>query len=227
MYILSRRTTLRARIPDAKYKSSNIEISPNVLLPEKRSIVAKFVGGARLRRLIYRRGLPLLRERGGKRGVRTRNAKGESGGTGERKVLMASRAYTLGECFGWRINNNHAICSRGATREFASHALIGSLSRFPPPLVKQRTGDGDAENTRRPGSVPKWMRWLSLEGGTVLSLAGRNVSHYSRMTTGRRRRRRTVDECDFDSVAMRGSAVVASDSFALAVMSRHSREPKS
>lgn len=85
MYTLSKNgeDDLRTRIPDAKYISSNIEISRNVLLPEKRSIVAKFVGGARLRHLIYRWRLPFLLERGGKQSVQTRNAKGESGGTGE------------------------------------------------------------------------------------------------------------------------------------------------
>lgn len=31
------------------------------------------------------------------------------------------------ECFEWNINNNHAICSRIAARESASHALIGAL----------------------------------------------------------------------------------------------------
>lgn len=55
--------------------------------------------------------------------------------------------------------------------------------------------------------VPR--RWV------LLSLAGKTVSHYSRMTTKRRRRRRTVDECDFDGVAVRSVAVVATgDSFA-------------
>lgn len=40
-----------------------------------------------------------------------------------------------GECLEWSINNNHAICSRIAAREFASRALIGAAVvtlPFPP-----------------------------------------------------------------------------------------------
>lgn len=55
---MAKRTTLHEASPDMEYISLNGEISPNILLlPEKRSIVAKFVGGTRLRRLIYWREL--------------------------------------------------------------------------------------------------------------------------------------------------------------------------
>lgn len=99
-----------------------------VLFPEKRSIAAKFVGGARLRRLIYRRRLLLHRERSGEQDVETRNAGGEIGGVERGKDDGARGAVSRipSECFVRSINNNHAICWRITAREFVSRSLIGA-----------------------------------------------------------------------------------------------------
>jgi len=116
-----------SKIPDAKYIHIYIaEHRDIVLFPEKRSIVAKFVG-ARLRRLIYRRRLLLHRERSGEQDVETRNAGGEIGverGKDDGARGVVSRIPS--ECFVWSINNNHAICWRITAREFVSRALIGA-----------------------------------------------------------------------------------------------------